>query len=72
MIEKAQKIISDNHDTAKHVVDAVAIPGGLLAGFLTYMQAINAVMAFLVLLTSLVWGVYRIVDMRNTQRRGKR
>ena len=59
-------------DSVKHVVDAVAIPGGLLAGFLTYMEAINAIMAFLVLLTSLVWGIYRIVDMRNKQRRKKR
>ncbi len=67
-----QKAITENHDQLKHIVDAVAIPGGLLAGFLTYMQAINAVMAFLVLATSLVWGVYRIVDMRNTQRREKR
>ena len=64
--------LNQHQDTVKHVVDAVAIPGGLLAGFLTYMEAINAVMAFLVLLTSLVWGVYRIVDMRNKQRRTKR
>ncbi len=67
-----QKTFAETQDHVKHVVDAVAIPGGLLAGFLTYMQAINAVMAFLVLATSLVWGVYRIIDMRNTQRRGKR
>ncbi len=72
MIEKAQKVISDNHDTAKHVVDAVAIPGGVLASLGTYMGLINGVMTFLVLLTSLIWGVYRIIDMRNTQRRTKR
>lgn len=64
--------LNQHQDTVKHVIDAAVIPGGLLAGFLTYMEAINAVMAFLVLLTSLVWGVYRIVDMRNSQRRKKR
>lgn len=64
--------LNPHQETIKHVVDAVAIPGGVLAAFASYMEAINLVMAFLVLLTSLIWGIYRIIDMRNTQRRKKR
>jgi hypothetical protein len=64
--------INQHQDTAKHIVDAVAIPGGLLAGVANYMDIVNGAMTFLVLLTSLIWGVYRIIDMRNTQRRTKR
>jgi len=72
MIEKAQRAVSDNHDAIKHAVDAVAIPGGVIAGIGQYIGLINGVMTFLVLLTSLIWGVYRIIDMRNNQRRSKR
>lgn len=64
--------LNPHQETIKHAVDAVAIPGGVLVAFASYMEVINLVMAFLVLLTSLIWGVYRIIDMRNTQRRKKR
>ena len=67
------KAVLDSHGaTIKHGIDAVAIPSGLVATMAHYMGTINDVMTFLVLLTSLVWGVYRIIDMRNTQRRVKR
>lgn len=64
--------LSQHQDTVKHVVDAVAIPTGIVAALGNYMDLINGVMTFLVLLTSLIWGVYRIIDMRSTQRRSKR
>ena len=64
--------LHQHQDTIKHTIDAVAIPGGLAAGFANYMDGVNGVMTFLVLLTSLIWGVYRIIDMRNSQRRTKR
>ena len=67
-----QKIIAENHEHLKHTVDAVAIPGGLLTGALHSMELINGAMTFLVLATSLVWGVYRIIDMRNKTRRKRR
>ena len=65
-------MVQQHQETIKHVGDAVAIPGGLLAGALHSMELVNGVMTFLVLLTSLIWGVYRIIDMRNKQRRKKR
>ena len=67
-----QKLIAENHDHIKHTVDAIAIPGGLLTGALHSMELINGAMTFLVLATSLVWGVYRIIDMRNKTRRKRR
>jgi len=61
--------INQHQETLKHVVDAAVIPGGVLTALSSYMGLINGVMTFLVLVTSLIWGVYRIIDMRNKQRR---
>lgn len=67
--------LHQHQETVKHVVDAVAVPGGVLAAIATitpYLEAMNLLLAFGVLLTSLIWGIYRITDMRNSQRRSKR
>ena len=64
--------LNQHQETFKHVVDAVAIPTGVVVGMANYMELVNGVMTFLVLLTSLIWGIYRIIDMRNSQRRKKR
>jgi len=67
-----QKVITENHEHLKHLGDTIAIPSGLITGMLHSMEMVNGVMTFLVLLTSLVWGVYRIIDMRNKTRRKSR
>ena len=56
--------IAQHSEQIKHAVDAVTIPAGIVAGLSHWMGLINGVMTFLVLLTSLIWGVYRIMDMR--------
>jgi hypothetical protein len=63
--------LNQHQDTLKHIADAALIPTGVVTGLANYMDLINGGMTFLVLLTSLIWGVYRIIDMRNTQRRTK-
>ena len=50
-------------ESVKHTVDLVTIPSGLAAALAHYMDLINGVMTFLVLFTSFVWGVYRIIEM---------
>jgi len=66
------KTVLDNHEVAKHAIDSIAIPGGVITGLTYALGLVNGILTTLVLLTSLVWGVYRIVDMRNKQRRTKR
>lgn len=58
-------------EPTKHVVDAIAIPGGLLGIASHYMPLLNQVLTFCVLVTSLIWGVYRILDMREARRARK-
>jgi len=72
MIDNARKIVTENHEQLKHVVDAVAIPSGIIAGITQYVGLINGFLTITVLLLNAVWAAYRIVDMRNHQRRNKR
>ena len=56
--------LAQHQEQLKHIGDAVAIPAGVGAGISHYLGLVNEVMTFLVLLTSLIWGVYRIMEMR--------
>lgn len=57
-------------EQVKHTIDAVTIPTGVLASIGWFFEAIiNPVLAGLVLITSLIWGIYRIKDMKKN--RGK-
>jgi len=52
-------------DQAKHAIDAVTIPTGLLASMGVFIESvINPLLTMAVLLTSLIWGIYRIIDMK--------
>ena len=66
------KAILDNHEVLKHGIDTVAVPGGVITGLTYALGLVNGVLTTLVLLASLIWTVYRIIDMRNKQRRTKR
>lgn len=72
IVQHIQNQVQQHGETIKHTVDAVAIPGGLIVGYAHIMDFVNGIMTFLVLATSLIWGVYRIIDMRNKNRRSKR
>lgn len=54
-------------EVTKQVIDAVAIPGGIIGIASHYLGFMNLILTFLVLVTSLVWGVYRIVDMHKAR-----
>jgi len=64
-------MINGQSDTVKHVIDAAVIPSGVIAATAHWMNLINGVMTFLVLVTSLVWGIYRIIDMHETRQARK-
>lgn len=57
--------------TAKHVGDAIAIPGGMVGVLSYYMEALNQLLTFLVLITSLIWGIYRIIEMHEKRKENK-
>lgn len=66
------KTVLDNHEVIKHGIDTVALPGGVITGLTYALGLVNGILTTLVLLASLIWTVYRIKDMKNTQRRKKR
>lgn len=66
------EVIKNHHEQLKYLGDAVVIPSGVGMGLANYLELINGGLTTLVLITSLVWGIYRIIDMRNKQRRKKR
>ena len=50
---------------AKHAGDVIAIPGGLFGIASHYLGLMNELMTFLVLITTFIYGVYRIRDMKS-------
>lgn len=50
-------------EQGKHLIDALVIPGGIIAALGNWIGVINGVLTAMVLLTSLAWGVYRVIDM---------
>lgn len=67
-----------SQEVVKHVVDATVIPSGVTAaviqslGLITIMDTVNTGLAFIVLLTSAVWGIYRLVTILEDRREKKR
>lgn len=52
------------HDqTAKHIGDAIAIPGGLFAVIGNWLGVINGFLTFAVLSATFIWTVYRVIEM---------
>lgn len=55
--------MTQSSDTIKNTVDLVAIPGGIVAAIGNYIGVINGLLTMIVLLTSIGWGVYRIIEI---------
>lgn len=54
--------MAEREEVIKNVVDAVVFPSGFVAIASHYIDLANGILTFCVLVTSLVWGVYRIIE----------
>lgn len=68
------RVLSELPDSAKHATDAIVLPGGLVVAIAGWLDLISKVFTICVLVATLVWTVYRIIDLRETikERRTKR
>ena len=57
------KNILTEHEPLKHLVDVAVIPAGVGVGIAHYMELVNGLLTFFVLVTSFIWGVLRIMEM---------
>jgi len=53
----------ENTEQLKHTVDAIAVPSGIAAAVGNYIGAVNGILTAIVLLTSIGWTVYRIIEI---------
>ena len=53
----------ENTKQLKHTVDAITVPSGIVAAVGNYIGAINGILTAVVLLTSIGWTVYRIIEI---------
>ena len=63
--------LQNKAEIAKQVIDAVAIPGGMIGIASHYLGFMNLVLTFFVLTTSFIWGIYRILDMHESRKKDK-
>lgn len=71
MYDGVERRMAEQHEVAKHVVDAAAIPGGIVGILSHYLGLFNEILTFFVLLTTVIWTVYRIIDIRTNRRKRK-
>lgn len=59
---------------AKHVADAIVIPGGFVVAVAGWMDLINKALTLVILILTVVWTYYRIIDLKETvsERRRKK
>lgn len=50
-------------DAAKHLIDWLLIPAGPVAVLGSAIGLINGILTMIVLLTSIGWGIYRMIEM---------
>lgn len=64
--------VSEHSEQIKHVTDAIIVPAGIGASVAWWMaELVNPFLTGLVLLTTVVWTVYRIIDIRDKRRQRK-
>lgn len=56
-------------EPAKNVVDAILVPTGIITAFLA---ALNEVLTAILIFTTIVWTVYRVVDMHERRKERKK
>lgn len=56
-------------EPAKNVVDAILVPTGILTAF---FAALNEVLTAILIFTTIVWTVYRVVDMHERRKERKK
>lgn len=72
LMRSPTKVMSES---AKHVTDAIVLPGGLVVAIAGWMDVINKGLTLVVLLLTVVWTYYRILDLKdsvNKRRRSRR
>lgn len=63
----------EHAEQAKHLADAVVLPSGAVAIASHHywnLHFMNEALTFIVLLTSAIWGVYRVFDIIRNWRKG--